>query len=162
MISIRPDGKVLYKKQSQKAVTCFTFYGGTIEHTSAYIRRELFDTYGMYDESLRIVADWKWYLNVVALHNATVEFADTFVTYFDTTGISSTNLQLDKTERRAVLEELIPTKILADYDAHHFDIDQILRLKRYPFLYRIFWVTERVLFKLDKWKLKYWAWKSMG
>jgi glycosyltransferase involved in cell wall biosynthesis len=159
VISIRPDGKKRYKKNNE-TVSLLTFYRGTIEHTSAYIRRELFDIYGLYDERLKIVADWKWYLQVAGLNKATIKFTDTYVTYFDTTGISSTNLQLDKVERRKVLEELIPAPVLADYDAYHFDIEQMERIKKHKWLYRLFWFVERVFFKLEKWKLKYFDWKK--
>jgi glycosyltransferase involved in cell wall biosynthesis len=159
VISLRPDGKVRYNK-NKKEVSLFTFYRGTIQHTSGYIRRDLFDKYGLYDESLKIVADWKWYLIVAGLNQANVQFTDRYVTCFDTTGISSTNLELDKAERRKVLEELIPAPILADYDKYHFDILQVERIKKHPVLYRIFWFIERCLFKVEKWKIKYWVWRK--
>jgi len=159
VIAIRPDGKVRYKTNDKKPVSLYTFYRGTIEHTSAYIRRALFDTYGLYDESLRIVSDWKWYLQVAGLNNANVQFTDTYVTYFDATGISSTNLELDKAERRKVLEELVPKSILRDYDAYSFDIEQMERLKKHPAIFKIVWFVERLYFKIDKWNIKYWSWK---
>ena len=160
VIAVRPDGKVRYKKNNPD-VSLYTFYRGTIEHTSAYIRRDLFDIYGLYDENLKIVSDWKWYLQVVGLNNARVRFTDRYVTCFDTTGISSTNLQLDKSERRQVLEELLPAAVLADYDKYTFDIEQMQRLKRYPVIYKSVWFVERCLFKLDKWNAKWWGWRKM-
>ena len=160
VIAVRPDGKVRYKKYNPD-VSLYTFYRGTIEHTSAYIRRDLFDKYGLYDENLKIVSDWKWYLQVVGLNKARVQFTDRYVTCFDTTGISSTNLQLDKSERRQVLDELLPAAVLADYDKYAFDIDQMQRLKRYPVLYRLVWFVERCLFKIDKCNGKYWGWRKL-
>ena len=158
-ITIRPDGKIRKSKNNKMPVTALTFYRGTIEHTSTYIHKELFDKYGLYDESLRIVSDWKWYLQAVVLHNAKCCYSDTYVSYFDNTGISSTNLALDKAERRKVLEEMLPPAVLVDYDNYHFHIDQIERLKRYPVIYKMVWFVERVLFKFDKWNMKYWSWK---
>ncbi len=154
VISLRPDGKCRKTKHSKKPVSLLTFYRGTIQHTSAYIKRSLFEEYGLYDESLKIVSDWKWYLQVAGLNKANVQFTDRYVTYFDITGISSVNKALDKEERRQVLEELIPVPILTDYDSHAFDIDQMQRLKRYPFIYKTVWFIERVLFKIDKWRGK--------
>jgi hypothetical protein len=101
------------------------------------------------------VADWKWYLIVAGLNNAYVQFTDNYVTCFDTTGISSTQLELDKIERRKVLEELLPAPILADYDKYYFDILQMQRIKKYPLLFRVFWLIERFLFKIEKWKNAY-------
>ena len=159
--TIRPDGKIRRGHNDKRPVTVYTFYRGTIEHTSAYIRRTLFDTVGLYDETLRIVSDWKWYFEAVLHHHANVAFTDLYVTYFDNTGISSTNQQLDKAERRQVLEQMLPPAILADYDRYHLAIDQHERLKRYPLLYKFFYFVERVLFKFDKWNMKYWGWRKM-
>ena len=160
-ITIRPDGKIRRGHNDKRPVTAFTFYRGTIEHTSAYIRRAMFDTVGLYDETFRIVSDYKWYFEAVLHHHANVAFTDLYVTYFDNTGISSTNQQLDKAERRQVLEQMLPQAVLADYDRYHLAIDQHERLKRYPLLYKFFYFVERVLFKFDKWNMKYWGWRKM-
>ena len=98
---------------------------------------------------------------MAGLNKVNVQFTDTYVTYFDTTGISSTSQAADKAERRRVLEELIPAPILADYDKYHFDILQMQRMKKYPLLYRLFWFVERCLFKIEKWKGKYWEWGKL-
>ncbi len=159
VISVRPDGKVR-DNRNNKEVSFFTFYRGTLQHTSAYIRKALFDNYGLYDENLKIVADWKWYLIVAGLNKANIQFTDIYVTCFDITGISSTQLELDKSERRKVLKELLPTPILADYDKYHFDILQMQRIKKHPILYNFFWFIERCLFKMEKWKLKHFGWEN--
>lgn len=153
VVQVNDKGEKRYCKNN-KAVTLLTFYRGTIQHTSAFIKRSLFDKYGFYDETLKIVSDWKWYLQVAGLQKADVQFTDRYITYFDMTGISSVNKQLDKEERRKVLEELVPEPLLIDLDNHHFDIDQMERLKRFPLIYKMVWFVERVLFKLEKWRNK--------
>jgi len=163
VIFVRPDGKVRYNKNKTRNKTnvgLFTFYGSTIQHTSAYIRRSLFDTHGVYDETLEIVADWKWYLIAAGLNNARIQFADIYVSFFDTTGISSTHPDLEKQERRQVLEAVIPKPILADYDRFYFHMIQIQRMKKSKWLYGLFWFAERCLFKIEKWRLKYFGWKK--
>jgi glycosyltransferase involved in cell wall biosynthesis len=157
-LSIKPNGKIRVEKQSTD-VSFFTFYRSTLQHTSAYIRRELFDRYGMYDETLKIVSDWKWYIIVVGLSRTKVEFTDICVSYFDMTGISSINRKLEMEERRKVLEELIPAPILDDYDKYCFDIVQMERIKKHQIVYSFFWLIERVLFKFEKWKIKYIDWR---
>ncbi len=159
-ITVRSDGKMRKGRNDKRPVTALTFYRGTIEHTSAYIRRSLFDKVGMYDETLLIVSDWKWYFEAVLHHYAQVVFTDIYVSYFDNTGISSTNLVLDKAERRKILEQMFPAAVLADYDRYHLAIDQNERLKRYPLIYKFFYLVERILFKFDKWNAKYWSWKK--
>ncbi len=159
IIFVRPDGKVRYQK-NKKEVGLAIFYGGTIPHTSAYIRKSLFETYGFYDETLKIVADWKWFRMVVGLNNAQIQFADIYVSLFDTNGISSTHIELDKAERRKVLEEVLPATILADYDRFYFHMLQIQRIKKSKWVYGVFWFVERCLFKIEKWRFKYLGWEQ--
>ena len=126
------------------------FYSSTLNHDCAYIRKDLFEEYGLYDEQLKIVSDWKWYLQVIGLGRVKPEYVDIDVTIFDDGGISETNLALRNLERRQVLEELLPPAVLWDYDTHAFEMEQMNRLRRWK-LYPLVYFMERVLFKLEKW-----------
>ena len=128
------------------------YYSSTMNHDCCYIRRDLFDAYGLYDENLKIVSDWKWFLQVIGLGRVKPVYVDIDVTVFDTSGISERNLNLRNKERRQVLEEVMPPAILVDYDAHAFPVSQYQRLKRYH-LWPIVHFVERVLFKLNKWHI---------
>lgn len=128
------------------------YYTGTLNHDCCYIRRDLFDIYGLYDEKLKIVSDWKWFLQTIGLGNVKPVYVDVDVTIFDASGISESNLELRNKERRQVLEELLPPAILADYDAHSFDAEQMNRLRKHH-LYGLVYFMERVLFKLEKWHI---------
>ena len=139
---IGKSGKVEYSLRQ--------YYSSTLNHDCCYIRRDLFDTYGLYDESLKIVSDWKWFLQAIGLGTVKPVYADIDVTIFDCSGISETNLELRNKERRQVLEEVLPPAVLADYDAHAFEIEQMKLLRRYH-LYGLVYFMERVLFKLEKW-----------
>ena len=123
-----------------------------MNHDCCYIRRDLFQTYGLYDESLKIVSDWKWFLLAIGLGNVKPIYVDIDVTIFDCSGISETNLELRNKERRQVLEEVLPPAILADYDKYAFPMEQYNRLKKYH-LWPIVYFMERVLFKLNKWHI---------
>lgn len=128
------------------------YYTSTMNHDCCYIRRDLFETYGLYDESLKIVSDWKWFLQAIGLGNVKPIYVDIDVTIFDASGISETNLALRNQERRQVLAELMPPAVLADYDAHAFEMEQMKRLRRWKLYPSVFFI-ERVLFKLEKWKI---------
>ncbi len=151
MLKKLPNGKIHRDKgPGFQKPTFLTFYRGTINHSAAYIKRSLFYKYGMYDENLHIVSDWKWYLFVVGLNNESVSYINTDLTLFEMSGISNSNLELDKLERQKVLDELIPANILADYNLHWQNIDQVSRIKRYIIPRFIFWLMERSLFKWEK------------
>lgn len=151
MLKDMPNGKILRDKCfAGEDITFLGFYTGTLNHSPAYIKKDLFDKYGLYDESLKIVSDWKWYLQAIILGEEKPIYTDIDVTLFDMHGISETNKDLDKAERKQVLEQLIPHTILADYDEWAFSIDQMKRLKRHPWAYKMVWFLERCLFKAEK------------
>lgn len=128
------------------------YYSGTMNHDCCYFRRDLFETYGLYDENLKIVSDWKWFLQAIGLGHVKPVYVDIDVTIFDASGISEMNLTLRNQERRQVLKELLPPAILADYDAHAFEMEQMNRLRR-RHLHGLVYFIERVLFKLEKWHI---------
>ena len=155
MVKCFPDGKRMVDKCfAGQEITMLGMYTGTLNHDPAYIRRDLFEKYGYYDESLKIVSDWKWYLQAIVLGGEKPHYVDMDVTLFDMTGISETNKELDKAERKQVLEQLFSKAVLADYERFAFPIDQIKRLQRHPWAYKMVWFLERCLFKLEKSKRK--------
>ena len=151
MLKDFPDGHVHRDKGFEgEDITLLGLYIGTLNHSPAYIRRSLFDQYGLYDESLKIDSDWKWYLQAIVFGEEKPVYVDIDVTLFDMTGISETNTALTKAERAQVLKELVPPTVLADYDAWVPSIRQMRRIKRHPWAYKIVWFLERFLFKLEK------------
>ena len=153
MLKDMPDGRIVKDLCfAGQDITMLGFYTGTLNHSPALIRRDLFDKYGLYDESLKIVSDWKWYLKSIILGDEKPVYTDIDVTLFDMTGISETNLELRDKEKSLELSRMIPATILADYQTWSFPIEQMKRLKRHPWAYRIVWFLERCLFKWEKWK----------
>lgn len=131
------------------------FYNGTLNHDCAYIRRDLFDKYGLYNEDMKICSDWEWYVKAIALGGEEAVYTNIDVTIFDMNGVSEShgkNAELIKKERRGYLEKILPATILHDYDAFAFPILQYQRLKKYH-LWGIVYFMERVLFKLEKWHI---------
>lgn len=153
------DGKTIINKDTcggTGSVDSFLyFYKGTLNHDSAYIRRDLFDKYGLYNEQMKICSDWEWYVKAIALGGEKAVYTNINVTIFDMNGISESggkNAELIKKERREFLEKILPASVLKDYDAYAFPIDQYRRLKRHH-LWGIVYFIERVLFKLEKWHI---------
>ena len=88
-------------------------YQYSIGHPASFIKREILQTEG-YDESLRIVSDWKFFLEQ-ALKNRRFKHLDETVSCFDINGISSTNEELMDCERKKVIRQVIPDMLVADY-----------------------------------------------
>ena len=151
MLKDMPGGKAMRDRCfAGRDISFLGFYTGSLNHSSAYIRRSLFDRYGVYDEGFKIVSDWKWFLQAIILGGEKPVYVDMDVTLFDMNGISEKNKALGKTERRRVLNELIPSTILADYDRWALSINRMRRLERHPWANRIVTLLERGLFKMEK------------
>lgn len=104
-----------------RPLTLFDFYWGTIKHQATFIRRDLFGTYGLYDENLKITSDWKFFLQTIGLHNEQPVFVGVDVVLFEWDGLSTNpQLMLSHTNERAqVLDENIPKSIQKDYENFH-------------------------------------------
>ncbi|TDE04576.1 glycosyltransferase family 2 protein [Flavobacterium hiemivividum] len=85
----------------------------TLPHQSTFIKKELFDRVGYYDESLKIVADWKFFIIALTKKEATYKHVDAVLSNFYLDGLSSTN---DFSQERRVVLELLFTEYLSDYD----------------------------------------------
>lgn len=88
-------------------------YDGTICHNAAFIRRILFSEL-LFDEQLKIVSDWKFFL-LLALRNKSFEHIAEFVILYDVYGISSSNWLLMVQERELVKSELFPKLMIQDF-----------------------------------------------
>lgn len=155
MLKQMKDGVLLRDKCfAGQEITFIGFYTGTLNHSASFIRKDLFAKYGLYDESLKIVSDWKWFLQAIILGGEKPVYVDLDVTVFDMTGISETNKTLDKAERNQVLEGLINPRFLSDYNRWGTSIQKIKRVERHPWAKKIVWAIERILFKMEKRDIK--------
>ena len=160
MIKEYPNGRRVVDRCQAKDYTpesFYYFYRGTLNHDCAYIRRDLFEKYGLYNEEMNICSDWEWYVRAIVLGGEKTVYTNIDVTVFDMTGISESdgkNRDVILKERREYLESILPVAVLRDYDMFSLPIEQYRRLKKYH-LWGIVYFVERVLFKFEKWfKLK--------
>ncbi len=150
MLKQLTNGRIFRDTCHKGNITMLSLYRGSLNHSPVFIKKSLFEKYGQYDESLKIVSDWKWYLIAIGLHNESVKYVNIDVANFDMNGISNTNHDLRNQERRKVLEEIIPSRVLTDYDTHWQKIEQGNRINRYKITRMIFWLLDRMLFKWEK------------
>ena len=68
---------------------------------------------------------------------------------------STLNLDLGKSERQQVLNEILHESVISDYEKWAIPIDQIKRINRYILTKKGFLLIERVLFKWEKYKLRF-------
>ena len=109
---------MLFKKNNiqmfaRETLTLKFFYEGSLPHNATFIKKQLLiDT--PYDESLRIISDWKFFVQTIILQNVSYRCIDNLISDFESNGISS-NRDLCERERKKVLDELFPERVLIDY-----------------------------------------------
>lgn len=124
------DFNVIHKNPNQ--LSFYFLFSETLSHQSVFIKRELFNSYGLYDESLEIVSDWKFFLKA-AMDGCTYKNYDITISKFEFGGLSST---LEGTKKRIKERK------------------QVLS-KEYPFYYKDFVQieNEKKLLKLNRFKM---------
>lgn len=105
-------------KYSRSDVTLQHFFSASIFHQSAFIKRELHLRY-LYDEKLKICSDYKFFIQTIILNSCSYRAIDVVVSEYEGGGISQTNIVLLEKEKNIILNELIPRRILRDYQMNY-------------------------------------------
>lgn len=71
----------------------------SLPHQATFIRKDLFDQIGLYDDSFSLVSDWVWFIKCFANKKTEYIHTKSFITVFNGDGLSST------TEKKAIFEE---------------------------------------------------------
>ena len=100
-------------------------------HQCTFIHQSVFERVGYYDESLKIVADWKLLLQAILKHNVTFRKVDAVFSIFYKDGISSLpeNQSIMEAERTQVLEAEFPV-LLNDLNEYFFQQRIIRNLQK--------------------------------
>lgn len=98
----------------EEPLTMLRLYRDSLPHQASFIRRDLLVA-EPYDESLKVIADWKFFLKKLIIENLPYKFADLVVADYDCHGVSSTNVELCEKERAQVYAELLPQRVMTDY-----------------------------------------------
>ena len=110
-----PDNSEVFTTILPMRISMAAFYMWTLPHQSAFIRRTLFNG-SPYDETLRIVADWKFYLDKIVYEGKTVQLLDLPICNREQEGVSISQSSKTVEERHRVLSELLPPGIHKDYE----------------------------------------------
>ena len=83
------------------------FYFESLPHPACLISKRLFKQHGLYDTTLKIASDWKFFLLAVAKHNCTYKYVDEEISTFSLDGLSSNkdNKFLLANERKSVMKK---------------------------------------------------------
>jgi glycosyltransferase involved in cell wall biosynthesis len=114
-------------------LTFYWLYTEFIGHPSTLIKTNLFNRYGKYDESLKVVSDWAFFLITICKHQCTTKHINHLLAIQSEGGISNNvnSAKIVQSERRLILNENFRT-FIDDYDLlYNYKFNSpIKRLKR--------------------------------
>lgn len=86
-------------------ITAKFFFPHSLPHSASFMHRSLFDKYGLYNTSNKIVSDWEFFFLAVCKYNCIIKHISVFVSVYDLTGVSHTSGGLPSQEKRQVIEK---------------------------------------------------------
>ena len=124
----------------------FSFlYKNSLPHPSMFIKKELFEHLGLYNESYRIISDWTFYMLAICKHNCSYRHIKDVVSVFNMDGISSTLIDVVNDERNHFLEENFPI-FCQDAAELHLSRRQLRKVKK-NIIYKVVALIRRLLGK---------------
>lgn len=109
-------GRVVAKAYGKEKLEFSDIYGHTIKQQATFIKRNLFKSFGLFNQNRKIVADWEFFIKTVGLGNVSYRYINEFISYFDNNGLSNQNAVIVKKEKEEVIQENIPLMMQPDYE----------------------------------------------
>lgn len=67
----------------------YELFSGFLCHQAFFIHRNNFEKHGLYDESLKVVADWKLFFQAIAIEHQEVKYVNEFIVIYNMEGFST-------------------------------------------------------------------------
>lgn len=130
---------------------------GHFLHQASFCRRDLFDKYGLFDESYQIAGDTVFYIKVLGYGNATFKYIDLNIAFFDGGGRSSQKndkwANIRTQERKRLSKELFSIRLwntCIEYDKKGNLYD---KLHRHKWAWYIVMALVTIINRIEKWSL---------
>lgn len=108
------NGKITTEKMPQK-ITFSHMFRDTVWHPVSFIKKQLFDTYGKYNEEYKIAADYEFFYRTIIEKKATTRHLPFPVSVFVFNGLSSNpeNTKLVREERMKIWKTYLTDEVIA-------------------------------------------------
>jgi glycosyltransferase involved in cell wall biosynthesis len=123
-----PDVDIVYGDlETEKGITKYpekltlaNFFYGSLPHPSTFIKSELFQTYGHYNENNKIVSDWEFFILTLIINQCPYKRINHNISFFEAGGISDNVLNTSKylKEVDETLKKYFPL-MYEDYVEYH-------------------------------------------
>lgn len=122
------------------------FLTNTLPHQSSFIKRSLFDYIGLYNESLKTVSDWEFFVKAILFEKVTVAHIPLLLSVYVGGGISD-DVDLRRQERAPIVYNLLLPRIIDDYSS----VESLCLVRRFHIFRVLYSCMYRISFFLSKW-----------
>jgi glycosyltransferase involved in cell wall biosynthesis len=124
------ERKVYYNFDSSR-LSLNSFLNASLNHQASFIKRSLFDEYGLYSEKYKIVADSEFFIKTICFGQVSFRLISDVISCFNIEGISSQEKVRRGLETEEMHKSIIPPLILSDYK--HNYVSKMDTINRYSF-----------------------------
>jgi glycosyltransferase involved in cell wall biosynthesis len=135
---VSKNGYLIHIVWPPPKLTMASFYRRTIPHQSTFIKRLLFEKFGLYSEEYKIHGDYEFWIRTIILNDCSIKPIPIIISDYNMEGISSQQNNKDRpvSEVQTILSNAIPHRILEDYKAWHDERNEMKAL---------YWVNKKPL-----------------
>ena len=138
-----PDRIMRNRGYGKSDIDFFDVMKGYFLHQAAFCQRYLFDRYGMFDESYRIIGDTKFFMTCLGKENASFKYIDFDISNYDMTGITAETtgkwVEQRKAEVCRMRNELYSNRL------NQFFVDNDKKIRLYDKLHHHKWIWYLVM-----------------
>lgn len=130
-------------------------YHDTLNHQGTFIKLELLKKFPYEEKKIKIVSDWKFWIDSIIFDNASACRTDTIVAKQDMTGVSQ-NSEIVQQERKVVLDSYFPPLLQSELnDYYHLQMSPMVKNSEYikqksPLIYLFLRKATTLLYKILK------------
>ena len=139
-------GHLKWYRKAEKDVSPSFLYRSSICHQSTFIKTTLLKKY-LYDENLRMVSDWKFWLQTIIKDGANYSTINIDVSVFDMSGVTNTQKERGNNEREFVISQYFSRDEINNYAKLWTKRDHNKLYNLWISIKRRYWLYYAVLFK---------------
>lgn len=147
---IMPDGRLVIDRPIEEKINLWTFIRGTINHQSTFISRRLFNKYGLYDETLKLASDWKFFFIAAGLNHCKTKYIPIDVVRYERNGISQKQHHIWQNEKKETMQKMLPVTVLDYFKERELENIRASIIEKHKITIKLYRISQILLIRLSR------------
>lgn len=158
--AITSNEEIIHITTPPKTHTFSNYYHNTINHQSTFIKKAMFEEFGLYREDFKYNSDWEFWIKTIILNNRTTEKLDIIICKYNLEGISSLENHTPQfeSEINTVFSHPLLSKFVPDYElwrTKNLELKPLYWIKSKKVIYQPLLFIYKVAQMLNNMKTRY-------